>query len=133
MLSTCADWAAERIKTVMRQQHLQYAFIATDLRSGSSGTYEVGDAQTDALQKLEVKVPQLRNTELHAFIDAIPDTGVRSNVEATICAKASMLLATTNHVLNSGKARQCSKTTSAFAQYIVQRRKAFLRPTGPLF
>ena len=86
-----------------------------------------------ALLKLQQAVPQLTNPELHAFIDAIPDAGVRSNIEATICAKARMLLATTDACLNCGRSRRCSKTRSAFAQYIVHRRKAFHRPTAPLF
>ena len=77
----CAEWAADRIVATMTAQRLESAFIATDLRSGSSGTYEVGGAQQEALRTLHERVPRLRNTQMHEFIDAIPDSGVRANVE----------------------------------------------------
>jgi len=118
---------------MMAAHRLERAFIATDLRFGSSGTYQVGSAQQAALDTLYAAVPTLRNAQMHEFIDAIPDSGVRSNVEATICAKAKMLLATTHVCRNCGRAKRCSKMSSAFSQYIVSRRKAFQRPTEPLF
>ena len=77
----CAGWAADRIMATMAAQRLETAFIATDLRSGSSGTYLIGGAQQEALRTLHERVPHLRNTQMHEFIDAIPDSGVRANVE----------------------------------------------------
>ena len=39
-------------------------------------------------------MPPLRNDRLREFIDAIPDAGVRANVETAICLKATAMLAT---------------------------------------
>ena len=78
-------------------------------------------------------VPSMRHTELRAFIDAIPDAGVRANVETAIVLKATAMLATTIRCKQCHRARRCAKLSSAFGQYIVERRKAFYRPVEPLF
>ena len=132
-LRPCANWAASRITAEMRKHNLTGAFLATDLRVGASGTYISGKAQAEALRVLHKAVPSLRNSKLRAFIDAIPDAGVRANVETAICLKATAMLATTIRCKQCHHARRCAKLSSAFGHYIVERRKAFHRPVEPLF
>ena len=132
-LRPCAQWAVQRILSEMRQRNLSEAFLATDLRGGASGTYATGAAQADALRMLHRAVPSMRNERLRSFIDAIPDAGVRANLESAICLKATAMLATTGRCRVCGRARRCAKMSSAFGHYIVERRKTFMRPTEPLF
>lgn len=132
-LRGCANWAAARIRDEMRKHNLTEAFLATDLRVGASGTYISGRAQSEALSVLHRAVPRMRHTKLRAFIDAIPDAGVRANVETAICLKSTAMLATTIRCRNCAHARRCAKLSSAFGHYIVERRKAFRRPIEPLF
>ena len=132
-LRPCAQWAAARIKAEMAKHNLTEAFLATDLRGGASGTYATGAAQADALRVLHRAVPSMRNERLRAFLDAIPDAGVRANLETAICLKATAMLATTGRCKSCGHARRCAKMSSAFGHYIVERRKTFMRPTEPLF
>ena len=117
----------------MRKYALTEAFLATDLRVGASGTYIAGKAQAEALRVLYRAVPRMRNTKLRAFIDAIPDAGVRANLETAICLKATAMLATTIRCRNCAHARRCAKLSSAFGHYIVERRSAYARLTEPLF
>ena len=128
---------AHRVRTRVTADGRRYDFqlsnLATDLRGGASGTYITGAAQTEALRILYDAVPRLRNTKLREFVDAIPDAGVRANVETAICLKATAMLATTGSCHNCAHAKRCAKMSSAFGHYIVERRKAFLRPTEPLF
>ena len=132
-LRPCATWAAARIAEEMRRHNLTEAFLATDLFAGASGTYIGGKAQAEALRVLHRAVPSMRHAKLRAFIDAIPDAGVRANLEATICLKATSMLATTLHCKQCHRARRCAKLSSAFGHYIVERRKAFHRPVAALF
>ena len=78
-------------------------------------------------------VPRMRHTRLRTFIDAIPDAGVRANVESAICLKATAMLATTIRCKQCHRARRCAKLSSAFGHFIVDRRKAFHRPVDALF
>jgi hypothetical protein len=117
----------------MRKHNLSEAFLATDLRVGASGTYISGRAQESALRLLHRAVPTMRHAKLRAFIDAIPDAGVRANLETAICLKATAMLATTIRCKQCARARRCAKLSSAFGHYIVERRKAFHRPVEPLF
>ena len=117
----------------MAAHNLTEAFLATDLRGGASVTYAAGAAQAEALRVLYAAVPTLRNTRLRLFIDAIPDAGVRANVETAICLKATAMLATTGACKQCHRARRCAKMSSAFGHYIVERRSAYARPTEPLF
>ena len=132
-LHACARWAAAHIREEMAARNLTEAYLATDLREGASGTYAVGVAQAEALRLLYQAVPRLNNPRLRAFIDAIPDAGVRANVETAVCLKATVLLATTGHCRDCAHAKRCAKMSSAFGHYIVERRQAFMRPTQPLF
>ena len=132
-LPACAGWAVERIRGAMAEHGLTDAFLATDLRSGASGTYAVGPAQAEALRVLHASVPSLDNSRLRAFIDAIPDAGVRANVETAICLKAVAVLATSSACRDCERARRCAKTSSGFGAYVVNRRRAYGRPTAPLF
>ena len=132
-LQDCAHWAAARVLTFMAKHNLSEAYLATDLRGGASGTYATGVAQAEALRILHTSVPRLQNPRLREFIDAIPDAGVRANVETAVCLKATAMLATTGSCFNCAHARRCAKMSSAFGHYIVERRRAFLRPTDPLF
>ncbi|KAL3931004.1 MAG: hypothetical protein SGPRY_001303 [Prymnesium sp.] len=135
-LSRCALWAARRVRGVMRSHGLRLVFLATDLRPGASGSYiggERGSVALEALRRFERMVPEARQPYLRGLIDAIPDAGVRSNLEATICAQAGVLLSTTHACQNCKRAKRCSKMGSAFAQYITRRRAVYGRPTFPLF
>ena len=132
-LKPCAEWAVSHIRSEMKARGLTQAFLATDLRDGASGTYATGKAQEEALRILYQAVPSLRNEKLRDFIDAIPDAGVRANLETALCVKATAMLATTGRCKNCHHARRCAKMSSAFGHYIVERRKAFHRPTEPLF
>ena len=87
-LLECAGWAAERVLETMAQHRLTEVVLATDLRRGSSGTYDHSDAQEAALSALEAAVPALRATRRRWLLDGIPDTGVRASVETAICTQA---------------------------------------------
>ena len=86
-----------------------------------------------ALSALERAVPELSHPRLRAFIDSIDDAGVRANLEAAVCARATMMLTTTHSHRRLDRAARCSKLTSAYGTYIRRRRTAFHRPTAPLF
>ena len=75
----------------------------------------------------------MRPADAAQVLSQMKAAGVRANVETAICLKATAMLATTGSCHNCGHARRCAKMSSAFGHYIVQRRKAFLRPTDPLF
>ena len=88
-----------------------------------------------ALARLERAVPQLRPSasKLRAFVDALPDGGVRASLEAAGCAASTLLLATAAECDDCSKARRCSKMSSAFGSALIARRRAYGRPTEPLF
>ena len=117
----------------MSAHGLTDVFLATDLREGASSTYAHTEAQHAALSELEGAVPAMRNARLRALLDAVRDAGVRASIEAAVCTQASMMLTTTSNCRICRRAMQCSKMSSAFGKYILQRRKAYRRPTEPLF
>ena len=134
-LRACAGWAAAAIQREMRLHNLSAVFLATDLRAGASGTYHYSRRRSAevALSALERAVPELSHPRLRAFIDSIDDAGVRANLEAAVCARATMMLTTTHSHRRLDRAARCSKLTSAYGTYIRRRRTAFHRPTAPLF
>ena len=120
----CALWAAQRIRVVMATHGLTQAFLATDLRAGTSTTYENGAAQLEALTALEEAVPPLRNDRLRGLLDAIADTGVRAGVETALCTQATFMLTTTTNCRNCRRAARCSKMSSAFGEHCIIMRTA---------
>lgn len=132
-LMPCAEWAASHARAIMAKHNISRVFLASDLYAGASGTYVYKKPQKLALNYLHRTLPGLHQPRLRAFLDAIPDSGVRSNVEATICIKASVALTTTGRCTECARAKRCAKLSSAFGAYIVARRKAYQRPTKPLF
>ena len=148
-LLRCALWAARRARAVMAAEAARsgggggggggvgvgLVFVATDLRSSASGTYlgpRRGTALA-ALRRLERALPAARSPRLRAFIDAIPDAGVRAGVEAAVCVEAKLLLSTTDACDDCAKARRCSKMSSAFGRHIIDRRRAYGRASMALF
>ena len=147
-LLRCALWAARRAKSAIEAEAARggsggsgggggigLVFVATDLRSSASGTY-LGPrrgAALAALRRLERALPAARSPRLRAFIDAIPDAGVRAGVEAAVCVEAKLLLSTTDACDDCAKARRCSKMSSAFGRHIIDRRRAYGRASMALF
>jgi len=67
---------------------------------------------------------------LGELIDAISDSGVRAAVEAAICVQGRTLLTTASVCRACRRAIRCSKRGSAFAQYILQRRRDYDLPAA---
>jgi len=134
-LLRCSIWAARRIRTVMAEHGLTHVFVATDLRTGASSTYYGArrPAAIAALRRLESAVPAARGGHLRAFLNALPDAGVRANLEAAICAQSKLLLTTTSLCDDCAKARRCSKMSSAFGMDLLNTRVAYRRTSRPLF
>ncbi|KAL1507484.1 hypothetical protein AB1Y20_008320 [Prymnesium parvum] len=134
-LLRCATWAARRVRAALASRRLTAAFLATDLRPRASASYAGArqPAALAALRRLEAAVPQLRTPRLRQLLDAIADGGVRAAVEASICARAALLLSTAAACEDCRRARRCAKAGSAFAGYIARRREAYGREVAPLF
>ena len=126
----CALWAAQRIRGVMAARGLSQVILATDLRAGTSTTYENGAAQLEALTALEEAVPPLRNDRLRGLLDAISDTGIRAGVETALCTQATFMLTTTSNCRNCRRAARCSKMSSAFGKHCMLMRTVGRHPIG---
>ena len=135
-LTACAGWVARRLQRAMAQHRLTAVFVATDLRAGASGSYAGArrPAARAALLRLERLLPAVRQPRLNALIGTLPDSGMRANLEAAICARARLLLSSAaDACTDCAKARRCSKMSSAFGAHVLHRRNAYGRPSEPLF